>query len=294
MRRIPICFLSLLLTAGTMWAVCREAAAPASTKPQYEADPRGYVIEPEDDFQLGQSSLEDLLPALSPAAPVERTSYTLLEGASHELSVTHICGAGEGPILYVVAGLHGDERAGWYAATLLQDAAIHAGELYVLARANPWGAENGERTTRQKMDVNRRFPGSPEGSDAEQIAEAIFQDIGRVHPVLVLDLHEARILREGRDFLGNSLILGQTQGIEELLLNLWDDANQFSDAPFSFFSGAPEGSLNAVVGKELQIPVISVETFRGDPLSQRVRRQLQVLLYVLKKEGVLLAGEQVP
>ena len=76
MRRIPICFLSLLLTAGTMWAVCREAAAPASTKPQYEADPRGYVIEPEDDFQLGQSSLEDLLPALSPAAPVERTSYT--------------------------------------------------------------------------------------------------------------------------------------------------------------------------------------------------------------------------
>ena len=41
-----------------------------------------------------------------------------------DLSVTVLCGEADGPAVYVVAGVHGDETAGWRAGNLLKNACL--------------------------------------------------------------------------------------------------------------------------------------------------------------------------
>ena len=96
-----------------------------------------------------------------------------------------------GPAVYVVAGVLGDETAGWRAGNLLRDACLRAGTLYIISPANVYGAANDQRKTAEERDLNRNFPGDADGCDAARIAAEIFSDIAQRQPALLLDLHEA-------------------------------------------------------------------------------------------------------
>lgn len=222
-------------------------------------------------------------PALGPAPP-EREEYLLLEGTEWENAVCVLRGAEEGPAVYVVAGLHGDETAGWTAAGRLKDGPLRAGTLYILSPANTYGAEHDRRTTRSDRDVNRNFPGDPGGTDAQRIAAAIYEDIRDKAPALVLDLHEAREHQGERDDLGSSVIVGSLDGVEDLVMNILLDSGdgELCASPFDLFSSPPEGSLNRTVTLELGIPTITVETAREEELERRVDDHLEMLDYILK------------
>lgn len=217
-------------------------------------------------------------------APPEREEYLLLAGTEWENTVCVLRGEEDGPAIYVVAGLHGDETAGWTAAGQLKDGSLRAGTLYILSPANTYGAEHDQRTTRSDRDVNRNFPGAPEGSDAQRIAAAIYEDIRDKAPALVLDLHEARAHQGERDNLGNSVILQSLDGVEELVMNILLDSGDgiLCASPFDLFSSPPEGSLNRTVTLELGIPTLTVETAREEELEQRVDNHLELLDYILK------------
>ena len=123
------------------------------------------------------------------------------------LSVTVLYGEEDGPAVYVVAGVHGDEIAGWRAGNLLKNACLRAGALYIISPANAYGAANDQRKTAEERDLNRNFPGDEDGCDAARIAAEIFSDIAQRQPALLLDLHEAHEASDnGADALGNSLI----------------------------------------------------------------------------------------
>jgi predicted deacylase len=102
--------------------------------------------------------------------------------------------------LFVVGGIHGDEAAGWMAADRLrEEAALCCGTLYILSPANRIGAQNNTRATGEWGDLNRQFPGDPQGTPAQQLAAAIVGEIQKASPALVLDLHEAivKVIRAG-------------------------------------------------------------------------------------------------
>ncbi len=225
----------------------------------------------------------------------DKEGYPLLKGTQEENTVQVLRGKEDGPTIYIVAGVHGDEVAGWLAGNLLKQATLKAGTLYILSPANTYGAGQNQRKTKSGRDLNRNFPGNSDGWDAERIAASIYADIRDKQPGLVLDLHEAiakeddyEALGANYDALGNSLICQSLDGIGELVLDalLTSEAGELCSGALTLYGSPPTGSLNRTVTEELDIPVITVETLRAEPLAQRVQNQLELVEFVLEHYGM--------
>ena len=221
--------------------------------------------------------------------PVERETYTINENELGETEVVHISSPTSGPVIYVVAGVHGDEKAAWYAGVMLENAKIKCGDLYILSPANKPGAANRRRYFYSSQDLNRSFPGSMDGNQAEKMAASIFQDIKRVDPDFVFDLHEAIVYTEGRDFLGSTYIFSDLDLMADLFFDLlWaTEDGEICHNAFSYTGPGPAGSINRTVTEELGIPVITVETFRGFDIKRRVYDQLDTVQFVLEYYGMV-------
>lgn len=221
-------------------------------------------------------------------AQTQELEYELDGNLKQKLTVTALKGQKEGPAVYLVAGIHGDEKAGWMAGERLKSVNLAAGTLCILSPANLYGAGREERKTEDGRDLNRRFPGKADGFEAERIADAIYRDIKEKNPVLVLDLHEAHSGTEEKDALGNSLICQSLDGIGDLVLDILTESeggNLCSDS-MTLYGSPPSGSLNKTVTTELGIPVITIETYREEPLEQRIQNHLDVVLYILHYYGM--------
>ena len=218
-------------------------------------------------------------------------TYKLAEGTDIENEVTVLTGSEEGPTIYVVAGVHGDEQAAWLTGDLLEKISIKAGTLYILSPANRWGAAQPvpTRYVTEEQDLNRSFPGDPDGDMAHRIADSIYRDIERIKPDFVFDLHEARIVKSGRDFLGSSLIFTSLDGMSEMFMSMIMETEMgtLCSEPFQYFSPGPAGSVNQTVTKQLGIPTVTVETFRGYPMEQRIGDQLAIVQYVMNYYGLV-------
>lgn len=286
MRELCLMLAAALLLTGCGGRPAATAAADASsTSTSTDAAPAGTDDLPALD---GPESLSQLTPVdfgrMEEEYQTEYSQYTIDPGGAGENTVYVLTGAEDGPGIYVVGGVHGDELAGWYAAAVLQRATLRAGTLYLLAPANRHGAEEERRTTRDDRDLNRNFPGDSQGNEGQQIARAIFDDLEDKAPELVLDLHEAKTYTDGWDNLGNSVICQDIQPVSELIFALLEQpvAGQSLD----LFGSPPAGSLNRSVTQDLGIPVITVETARAEPLPQRVSTQLGIVEFILGWYGL--------
>ena len=239
--------------------------------------------------------LNDFTTCFETRFKTNKEEYLLLEDTQEENTVFVLQGKEAGPTLYIVAGVHGDETAGWLAGNLLKQASLKSGTLHILSPANTYGAGQNQRKTKSDRDLNRNFPGNPNGWDAERIANSIYTDIRDKQPVLVLDLHEAiakednyEALGANYDALGNSLICQSLDGIGDLVLDalLSSEAGDLCSNPLTLYSSPPAGSLNRVVTDQLGIPVITVETLRTEPLEQRVQNQLELVEFALEYYGM--------
>jgi predicted deacylase len=139
-----------------------------------------------------------------------------------------------------------------------------------------------------RQDLNRSFPGDPDGDEAQQLADAIFSDIRLRKPDIVLDLHEAIVMSQSRDFLGSTYIFTDLAGMEDLFFDLLfaTQDGTICHNEFGYTGPGPDGSVNAEVTKRLHIPVITVETFRGFDIVRRVQDQLDTIGFVLDYYGM--------
>ena len=250
-----------------------------------EEDLSSLTIDPPYDFDIDSMTAADFCEALSEEYPGSRSTYELLPGDAYSLEVTVISGEEEGPVIYVVAGVHGDEEAAWQAGKLLKGISLKAGTMYIIAPANRWGAEKVPMSRYlDSKDLNRAFPGNPNGTNAQRVAYAIYHDIEAKQPDFVLDLHEASIVSESRDYLGSSLIFTDVSLFSDLFYDLlWaTEDGTICSRPFNYYAPGPEGSVNNTVTTGLGIPTLTVETFRGYQMEDRVSDQLDIVQYVLK------------
>jgi predicted deacylase len=131
---------------------------------------------------------------------------SLAEQARHELAlrvvplgdgeltipVKVIAGRGTRPVFVLIAGIHGDEAEGimalldlWHAL----DPGDMRGRLVIVPVANPPAFAAGRRTSPiDGMDLNRAFPGRPQGSATQQLAHVLFHRLV-VGADLLLTLH---------------------------------------------------------------------------------------------------------
>lgn len=101
----------------------------------------------------------------------------------------------------IVSGTHGDELEGQFICyelqrQILQNLELLDGTVEVYPALNPLGIDSITRGIPNfDLDMNRIFPGNPEGSMAEQTAYAIVEDLKGAD--MVIDIHSSNIfLRE--------------------------------------------------------------------------------------------------
>ncbi len=112
---------------------------------------------------------------------------------------------GNGPKVAVVSGIHGDELEGLYVchriARWMEELAERQpngllGRVELYPAANPLGVETLQRSVPVfDTDLNRTFPGHPEGLLPQRIADALMSSLAGA--VLVIDIHASNVfLRE--------------------------------------------------------------------------------------------------
>jgi predicted deacylase len=205
--------------------------------------------------------------------------------------VTRLTGSHPGPVLFIIAGLHGDEASGTAAAVQLAAGRAPArGTIVVIPTAAPEAQSSGQRWAPGWSDLNRAFPaesGDPgvRGSLTDptfQRADALFCLIMAEQPFLVLDLHESdQYWTEGE---GPALVVPTSTRSTELALALLETAGMEG---FSFTGPPPAGSLVAAVDSMQGIPALIVEVPDTLPAGERVRLHGLVINAALRMLGML-------
>ncbi|QDU72122.1 succinylglutamate desuccinylase/aspartoacylase family protein [Mucisphaera calidilacus] len=101
-------------------------------------------------------------------------------GDAITLPIRVIRGRKPGPTLFVSAAVHGEELNGvGVIHQLMFDTPLplNAGTLILIPVVNIFGFENQSRYMPDRRDLNRSFPGKPNGSLASRIAHQVFQEI---------------------------------------------------------------------------------------------------------------------
>ncbi|MEO1235305.1 MAG: succinylglutamate desuccinylase/aspartoacylase family protein [Planctomycetota bacterium] len=135
-------------------------------------------------------------------APGERAAIDIPVGTSYagttiNLPVFVWRGPTDGPTVFVTAAVHGDEINGTGAIRYLithKPFALTAGTLVLVPVVNLPGFEQHARYLPDRRDLNRCFPGNPEGSLAKRMAHAVFSQIIQ-RCDFGIDLHTAAVRR---------------------------------------------------------------------------------------------------
>lgn len=122
---------------------------------------------------------------------------TLSDHTPVNLSVHVVHGKRPGPVLFVSAAVHGDEVIGVeIVRRLLKAGALKtmAGTLLAVPIVNTYGFLNHSRYLPDRRDLNRCFPGGPEGSMASRLAHIFMTEVVK-RADLGIDLHSAAVHR---------------------------------------------------------------------------------------------------
>jgi len=107
-------------------------------------------------------------------------------------------GKQDGPVSVISAGIHGDEINGVEIARQLLfflKPALIRGTVVVIPVINIYGFFEKSRYLPDRRDLNRSFPGNPEGSLAAQIAHCFLEKVGRLCDYSI-DLHSGASFRK--------------------------------------------------------------------------------------------------
>ena len=118
-------------------------------------------------------------------------------GTDVTIPLRMIRGAAPGPALLLTAAVHGDELNGiGIIRELLTDPSLvlDAGTLVLVPVINILGYERQTRYLPDRRDLNRSFPGDPDGSLASRIADTIFRELVLRCDALI-DFHTAAVHR---------------------------------------------------------------------------------------------------
>ena len=291
-------FKSLLITALTSIALA-SCTNPVEPEPDVE-----IVCEVESYYILGNTPI---------ATPVYKFTSNV-----------------EGPRVALVGGIHGDEVAGWNAAKRLLKNPNFKGEVLLIPYANitadlvvnRWpGRGDGNKvssalvnsklrsTTNEDFaeiyqnrdismigeytfaDLNRSFPGNPNGTITEKLANAIYNEVISFNPDYCVDFHESLHthyqLKGDATYLGDLIIYGGYQS-SSIAMDIADTFNEKylldGENEFEYYEATVIGSFCNVMGSALpKAKVFTWETNRENDgtndtanLERRIEQQLQL------------------
>lgn len=259
---------------------------------------------------------------VAPAAPPEPPpppfvvdegvrEHALMAGTPYQNRL-YVFGTGrEGKIVLALGGVHGNEPGGWLAAEEIVDRVRpEVGALLVIPRANRLATLNFVRTTDDMGDLNRMYPGDPDGIPMARMAFEIMNTIRDYHVDVVVDMHESWAFyadrpQNGTAYLGQTIATSIESGIP-LAQAVVDSVNtriRYRHEEFffrEFRTGRLPNPTNPGAGgsrSSLGLPgyfpgLISllVEMGQQQGLDRRIALHVDVLREVMRQVGTLSAG----
>ena len=145
-----------------------------------------------------------------PVPPAGTFERALLPGTAWETPLVGTYSGRAGPTVMFLGGVHGNEPGGWLAAEELTSWRPRAGGILVVPRANIVATRVLERTLPELGDLNRLYPGSPDGLPMARMAAAIIDVAIESGADLLIDMHEswgfyAERVQNGTAFLGQTV-----------------------------------------------------------------------------------------
>ena len=134
------------------------------------------------------------------SARLDWTATELFEGVPVSTPVLVVNGESPGPTLCLTAAVHGDELNGIeMVRRVLHDVSPDSlsGTLIGVPIVNVQGFRRGSRYLPDRRDLNRYFPGNPDGSAAARIAHSFFENVVE-HCDALVDLHTGSFERTNR------------------------------------------------------------------------------------------------
>ncbi len=240
---------------------------------------------------------DSLLGVLSQLGP----RHTLMANTRYESGVYVVegrSGSDEGPTVVIVAGQHGIEPAGWLTAMQLTALSIDVGKLVIIPFANPPAIIQGVYQT-SDGNMNRHFP--PEEAPTLDAAAAVWREIQRNDPDVVLDLHSSHgIYQSGMDngvgqavfptAAGLETVVGATEWVNDELIAPSTFGSEYELTIGTVQGNADQPLLTHKVGHDLDVPGYLVEVTRyGTTLPDRLTWQTAIAIKLLDEHGITVS-----
>ncbi len=194
-----------------------------------------------------------LLGTAVPPATSTRLAWTpdqSFEGIFSATPVLVVNGAEAGPTLCLTAAVHGDELNGIETVRRVMyglDPDDLSGAVIGVPIVNLQGFHRGSRYLSDRRDLNRYFPGDPDGSSASRIAHSFFQHVLR-HCDAIVDLHTGSFYRTNlpqlRADLNDPEVLELTRGFGSTVV-LHDEAAEGTLRYAAVAAGIPAVTMEA-------------------------------------------------
>ncbi|MDD5015088.1 MAG: succinylglutamate desuccinylase/aspartoacylase family protein [Atribacterota bacterium] len=197
------------------------------------------------------------------------------------------------PIIMTIAGTHGNEKASIKAAEYLKDnIKIEKGTLIILPRANILACAKNLRCFPPDINLNRVYPGNPQGNSVEKLAYEIFNLMKKYDIGLLLDLHESiEFYKKNPQNYGQTLVIDSDEDylqslssfiVGEMNKDIVEDSNKYQ-----VLLDPVKGSTAYSANHQLGIPALTFETCRKLPLSFRINEHIKFLKIILYKWNML-------
>ncbi len=185
-----------------------------------------------------------------------------MEGIATPAPVLIVNGARRGPVLCLTAAIHGDELNGIEIVrrvTYNLDPENLAGTVIGVPIVNLQGFHRSSRYLTDRRDLNRYFPGNPDGSSASRIAYSFFEEVIR-HCDALVDLHTGSFHRTNmpqlRADLRNEQVRQLTKGFGATVV-LHNDGASGTLRRAAVEAGIPAVTLEA--GESMRLQEAAVE-----------------------------------
>lgn len=202
-------------------------------------------------------------------------------GLELKLGVHEIRGAGPGPVLGLTGAIHGDEMIG---AEILRrvvqtlNAAELRGTLRVMPVANPLGFEALTRNTPIDMNnLNRVFPGDPEGWLTEHMAHRITEGFLKTLDYYV-DLHAG----------------GAHPVVDYVYILNAEELSRAFGSPVLYRPKAGYQGTTSETTVNLGIPSVTVELGGGPNEEAHIQRGVRGIFNIMRKLGMLPGEPETP
>ena len=211
----------------------------------------------------------------SPVSAASTQTTTIASGTKYATPMYIVSSGKPGPVVMIVGGVHGNETAGYRAASQVKNICLKSGNMLVIPNANKRADERGVRYISGEGDLNRAFPTSSRGTARNALARDIYSTVRTYNVDWLLDLHEGYDFSTSRSntSVGQTIIYypsGNASFIASQMRLVLNQTISSSSRKFQLLRYPITGSLARSTAQFLGAKSCIVETCSKASLSTRV------------------------